>query len=88
MKRLTTKAEQQYDISYLKTLPIWERILVRLCRKQIMKVSGLAICRAYERSQIDSFQMHQITASISQMVKPENWQGSKRALCNNEGLVG
>lgn len=88
MKRLTTKNEQQYDMSYLKSLPLWERILVRLCRKQIMKVSGLAICRAYERSQLDSFQMHQLTAAISQMVKPENWQRTRKIPMNREGLAG
>lgn len=69
--RPTTDIEKKFDRSYQRSLPLTIRLIVKLFRGTINKVASTAVNRAFERSQINSYQMHEIYGILNDLLWPD-----------------
>lgn len=69
MGRATTPEEEKYDLMYQQEKLNWvERIIIAIAKKQTKKIAKTAICRAFERRQIDSAGAHELAACVDRLL--------------------
>jgi hypothetical protein len=70
-KHRTTDGEKKLDLNYQRECGWLHRMVIRLFAKHINRVAVKAMARAYERTHIDSFQLHEMTGSLNRMLWPK-----------------
>lgn len=68
--RPTTQMEKRFDERYVKNSGFWHSLAVRVFRRHINRVASVALNRAYERGQINSEQLHAVSAIVDRMIYP------------------
>lgn len=72
--RLATPGEQGLDAVHRSECCWHQRLVMRLFRRQINHVAKTALCRAHERNQINSIQMHAVAGIIDRILWPERFE--------------
>ena len=71
MNRKTTDQERKLDLSYQREAGWLHGVVVWLFAKHINKVLATVLSRCYERNQIDSFAMHELSGCGNRLLWPK-----------------
>ena len=76
MSKNATPEQQLDDLNYRRKCGWQQRVALRLARKTINRVAKITLTRAYERSIINSHQMHEMAGIVDRILYP-NWHDPK-----------
>ena len=88
MKRQTTKQENKMDENYRREAGWLHAVVLRLARKSINRVVKTVLSRAYERSQIDSWTMHEMGGCCDRILWPERHAPSNGVVMQQNNVCG
>jgi hypothetical protein len=79
-ERKTTADEKTYDERYQFYATWWHRLIIRLFRRHINLIVGTILSRAFERSHIDSFAMHEMAGCCNRILWPNSSSPPRRSV--------
>jgi hypothetical protein len=88
MKRQTTKMENKLDENYRREADWLHALVLRLARKHINRVVKIVLSRAYERSQIDSWTMHEMGGICDRILWPERHTPANGVVMQQNNVCG
>ena len=66
--------ESKLDMNYRREASWLHALVVLLARKHINRVCKIVLSRAFERSQIDSYTLHEMAASCDRILWPDRFR--------------
>ncbi len=88
MKRKTTKLEDSFDEQYQRECGLIHRLIIRCFRSSVNRVVKTVLMRAHERSQIDSFTMHEMAGCCDRILWPERYKWKPVRVIQTGNVVG